>query len=338
MHCGYTESYFREINDASRSSASVVVPLVMDLLQPKSVVDFGCGLGEWAQLFKTLGAVDVIGVDGVHVNVDDLAISAVEFVPADLTLPIDLGRQFDLAVSLEVAEHLPENAAGQFVATLTRHAPVILFSAAIPNQGGEHHINEQWPNYWAAYFASHGFKAFDVLRHRVWKNSRVEWWYAQNIMIYATADPLDRLIEDGHSAIEPTEILPLVHPQNYARQLWTQKVLSACLDLTKVVPVGSRLLLVDDDLCGHLNLGDLFISPFTEKNGHYGGPPADDEAALSELSRQMAAGADYIVFAWPAFWYLEHYSELARCLSSYHTLAFKNENIIVYRLNALATP
>jgi SAM-dependent methyltransferase len=338
MHCGYTESYFREINDASRSSASVVVPLVMDLLRPRSVVDFGCGLGEWAQQFRTLGAVEVIGIDGIHINVDDLAISADEFVPADLTLPINLGRRFDLAVSLEVAEHLPESTADQFIATLTRHAPAILFSAAIPHQGGEHHVNEQWPDYWANCFASYGFKAFDVLRHRVWNNSRVEWWYAQNIMIFATADSLDRLLEDGHFSIAPTEILPLVHPQNYTRQLWTQRVLSACLDLAKVVPAGSRLLVADDDLCGSLSLCDRFICPFTERNGHYGGPPADDAAALSELRQQIAAGVDYIVFAWPAFWYLEHYSELARCLSSRHALELKNENIIVYRLNSSAAP
>ena len=219
----------------------------MDLLQPRSVVDFGCGLGEWAQQFKTLGAVDVIGVDGVHVNQDDLAVSADEFIRADLTLPIDLGRRFDLAVSLEVAEHLPESSADQFVSTLAHHASAVLFSAAIPYQGGEHHVNEQWPDYWATRFASCGYKAFDVLRQQVWNNSRVEWWYAQNVMIYATGDSLDPLLEHGHTALTPSEVLSLVHPQNYERQFWTQRVLSMCLDLIKVVPAGARLLLVDDD-------------------------------------------------------------------------------------------
>jgi SAM-dependent methyltransferase len=338
MHDGYSQTYFSKINESSRRSAAAVAPLVMRLLQPKTVVDFGCGMGEWASAFESCGVTDVVGVDGPHVDVKDLAISVEDSVAADLTLPIDLGRRFDLAISLEVAEHLPESTVDQFVATLTRHAPAILFSAAIPNQGGEHHVNEQWPNYWASYFASYGFKAFDVLRHRVWNDPNVEWWYAQNILIFASGDLLNRLVEKGHTAVAPSEVLPLVHPKNYARQLWKQRALFACLDLTRVVPAGSRVLFVDDNLCGAIDLYDRSIHPFTEKNDSYGGPPADDAAALSELRRQMAAGADYIVFAWPAFWYLEHYSELARCLSSYHTLAFKNENIIVYRLNALATP
>jgi 2-polyprenyl-3-methyl-5-hydroxy-6-metoxy-1,4-benzoquinol methylase len=65
-----------------------------------------------------------------------------------LIQPLDLEKEFDLVVSLEVAEHLPASAADQFVNTLVKHGKKILFSAAIPGQGGQDHLNEQWPDYW----------------------------------------------------------------------------------------------------------------------------------------------------------------------------------------------
>jgi SAM-dependent methyltransferase len=115
----------------------------------RSVVDFGCGSGVWLAAWQRLVVDDVIGVDGEQAR-SSLKISAERFLAADLRKPIRLGRRFDLAQSLEVAEHLPPQSASVFVETLTTHAPLILFSAAVPGQGGEHHVNEQPPEYWRA--------------------------------------------------------------------------------------------------------------------------------------------------------------------------------------------
>ena len=332
MHDGYTKAYFAKIGKASHSSAAVVAPLVMNLLQPASVVDVGCGVGAWAAAFKQLGVADVIGIDGPYVSLQDLVIEAKVFVSFDLTQPLELGRQFDLAVSLEVAEHLPESAANQLVATLTQHAPAVLFSAAIPHQGGEDHINEQWPTYWAGRFAEHGFMAVDALRSQVWNEPNVEWWYAQNMLIFATGAPLQQLLANGYSACKPTEVLPLVHPGNYSRQAWHNRVLHTCIDLATVVPEDARLIFVDDNLCGAIDLRKRHVLPFTEKDGAYGGPPEDEAAALSELKRQIASGARYIAFAWPSFWHLEHYPRLERFLRSEHLAVYENDRVVVFEL------
>src|SRR4029079_13889229 len=116
----------------SGSSAEVVAPLVVGWVRPKSVVDVGGGVGPGAAAFLRRGVEDVVGVDGSPVPKDLLQIPADRFLVRDLSKPLDLGRTFDLALALEVAEHLPASAAGTLVTSLTALAPVVLFSAAIP--------------------------------------------------------------------------------------------------------------------------------------------------------------------------------------------------------------
>jgi SAM-dependent methyltransferase len=192
-------------------SAEVIAPLVVELLAPSSVVDFGCGTGSWLSVFERHGA-SVFGLEGGSPAPSQLQIEPRLVQRVDLEKRIDLGRMFDLAVTLEVAEHLPADCAETFVESLARHADAVLFSAAVPGQGGTHHINEQWPCYWAERFAAHGFECFDILRLRIWEDERVAWWYRQNVMIYARGGAADALRERGVSASEP---LRLVHPELY---------------------------------------------------------------------------------------------------------------------------
>jgi hypothetical protein len=133
----------------------------------------------------------------------------------DLTDPPTLERTFDLAVCLEVAEHLPESAADGLVDLLSSAAPVVLFSAAIPGQEGEDHINEQWPTYWATKFADRGFESVDVLRPLLWEDQRVDWYYRQNMMLYVRSDASDQLtIPEGLIRL-PSPPMALVHPEVY---------------------------------------------------------------------------------------------------------------------------
>jgi hypothetical protein len=153
-------------------------------------------------------------VDGPHVDVAQLRIPSDRFVARDLAQPLDIDGSWDLAVSLEVAEHLPPASGEVFVAAIAALAPILLFSAAIPKQGGVHHVNEQWPSYWVSLFANHGMVPIDCIRPIVWDNDEVEWWYAQNVLLFAAESsiahypPLDRL----HRANDG-KILPLVHPR-----------------------------------------------------------------------------------------------------------------------------
>ena len=116
-----------------------------------------------------------------------------EFRPSDLSQPIDLGRRFDLVQSLEVAEHLPADRAADFIDTLTAHAPFVMFSAAVPGQGGEHHINEQPLEYWRKKFHDRGYVAIDYIRPQLAANLRVQHWYRYNIVLYVKESHLGAL-------------------------------------------------------------------------------------------------------------------------------------------------
>lgn len=102
-------------------------------------------------------------------------------------------RKFKLCVSLEVGEHLPKNAAPILVKTLIDHADVVLFSAAIPGQGGESHINEQPLTFWSAEFANHGYLPLDVIRPRLVGKKEVAPWYRYNSILYVAKEKLTDL-------------------------------------------------------------------------------------------------------------------------------------------------
>ena len=115
---------------------------VMRLIAPRSVIDLGCGDGEWLAEFQKHGVADFLGVESEEMDRSALMIPQPLFRPHDLRTPFFLDRTFDLAMSLEVAEHLPPHRAEDFVAELTALAPVVLFSVAIPNEGGIQGLGE----------------------------------------------------------------------------------------------------------------------------------------------------------------------------------------------------
>lgn len=188
----YDANFFSSHHPGAASSAAVMVPLMLDLSGARSVVDVGCGIGTWLAEFARLGITNIHGFDGVWVDPKQLLIPRDCFTATDLGRLIPPLQRFDMAISLEVAEHLPEVSADAFVDSLTGLAPAIAFSAAIPMQGGTDHVNEQWPGYWAAKFAARGFVAIDCIRERVWNEPGVEWWYAQNTILYASEESLTR--------------------------------------------------------------------------------------------------------------------------------------------------
>jgi len=206
----YNPKFYRELASA-QESAREILPLVLDVVKPASVIDIGCGTGNWLAIAHELGVRDILGIDGPWVKAQ-LAIPPEKFIEHDLSTPLRLDRRFDLALSLEVAEHLPPSTAQTFVQSLCDAADVVVFSAAIPGQGGRRHVNEQWPAYWAELFADCGYQGYDFLRPRIWSNPRVTWHYAQNSLIFAR-------VGSRHPFGEPATPLPLVHPV-----LWSSQV------------------------------------------------------------------------------------------------------------------
>lgn len=212
MAGSYDDDFYDEITQWSRPSAEEIVPLVTGWVRPASVVDVGCGRGTWLSVFRAEGATEILGLDGDYVDRFALDIDADEFRPVDLNHPPELDRQFDLAVSVEVAEHLPEHRAKDFVSFLCGLAPVVLFSAAVPGQGGRGHVNEQWPPYWAERFRSVGFEPVDAIRPRVWDNPRVAFFFAQNTVLYVRDDRAAEL-RQTIGADQAADVPPaLVHP------------------------------------------------------------------------------------------------------------------------------
>ncbi|MGA8144854.1 MAG: methyltransferase domain-containing protein [Candidatus Acidiferrales bacterium] len=207
----YDLAYYQsEALDPELRSPAVVVPLVVSLLHPKSVVDVGCGVGHWLSVFKAHGVERVLGLDGKHIEPKWLVIPTDTFRSIDLARPFRLKENFDLAVCLEVAEHLPNTSAAGFVESLVRLAPAILFSAAIPMQGGTQHVNEQWPDYWRNLFQGFGYRRLDLIRKSIWKNPDVKFWYRQNIFLFVSEDLLAKNLLFQEAAREADDLL-LVH-------------------------------------------------------------------------------------------------------------------------------
>jgi SAM-dependent methyltransferase len=194
----YDDSFFEEHTSVILQAARIIMPFLLRLTRPKSVIDVGCALGAWLKVFEENGAERIRGLDGLYVDRSKLLIESACFTPVDITEAVTVHRavtfrpdeQYDLAVCLEVAEHLPESSAPALVRTLTTLAPLILFSAAIPGQGGIGHVNEQWPAYWKSLFQKCGFQRLDPIRRHIWRDDRVPFWYRQNIFLYVSHDAI----------------------------------------------------------------------------------------------------------------------------------------------------
>lgn len=197
--------------DATRSYESgliVLEKLFQHLDRVSSLLDVGGGLGTWSAAAKDLGVPRVELIDGSWVNLDELKVKPEEFTQHDLenSLPLQINGKshFDLAICMEVAEHLsPERAAG-LVRDLCAKSDVVLFSAGVPLQGGLNHINEQWQSYWVNLFKEQGYTCHDVIRPQVWSHPKVNIWYKQNTLLFKQGQFQNEYV-----------ILDLIHPDNW---------------------------------------------------------------------------------------------------------------------------
>lgn len=215
----YDKPFFAGFRPGMRRSAHAVLPRLLELVPARSLVDIGCGAGTWLRAAADLGVLDTAGVDGHWVAPTDLEIPADAFRAVDLAGPVTFDHRYDVALCLEVAEHLPQTSAAALVASAADAAPVVAFSAAIPGQGGRGHVNEQWPAYWAERFAEHGYEPVDALRPVLWEDQEVEWWYAQNTIIYASSEYLDAHPALGAHPQRGRPPMAIVHPRRLAGEV-----------------------------------------------------------------------------------------------------------------------
>ena len=220
----YTPQFFDQQSAGSLTSARTVLRQLFDFFPVKSAVDVGCGVAPWLRAAMELGVARAIGLDGDYIDFERLLVKSAYFRSCDLETEdlrsaVNDQEPFDLVMCMEVAEHLSAGRAQPFIKELCSLGDLVLFSAAIPGQGGTNHVNEQWPRYWAALFEAHGFMCFDVLRSRLWDREECEWWYLQNALLFAKRDTEPFGIA---ARLQPrTASLPmsLVHPRMLAHTM-----------------------------------------------------------------------------------------------------------------------
>jgi SAM-dependent methyltransferase len=176
-----------------------------------SVVDVGCGGGSWLRAALDLGVTRAVGYDLVPVPDETLAVDRGLITITDLAVPIEASQRYDLAVSTEVAEHIPQAAADTFIDNLCRFSDIVLFSAALPYQGGIHHKNENWMEYWNRKFRHRDYVCFDIFREVFWSDTRIPYFYRQNCVLFARTKWSKALEARGLApSVEPRS---LVHPE-----------------------------------------------------------------------------------------------------------------------------
>ena len=219
----YSPEFFATQSGRSLISARVVLRELFRTFHPRSVIDVGCGVAPWLRAAQELGVEELLGVDGDYVKRAHLLVDPSCFVAADLERQrvaeaLGPGRRFDLVICMDVAEHLSFDRAPSLVEDLAGLGDVVLFSGAIPFQGGEHHINEQWPEFWALLFRKAGFACADLLRRKIWASGEVDWWYAQNTLVFFREDSAAAAALAPHRVADG-ESLSRVHPNNYLDQI-----------------------------------------------------------------------------------------------------------------------
>lgn len=210
------EALVFDAQNTDYAARAILASLLKRIPPIKSAVDLGCGAGTWLAVLREMGVTDILGVDGAWVDPDVLRISPSSFEAVDLSQGMTaVHRRYDLAISLEVAEHLPPSRAPAFVSTLTQLSDFVLFSAAIPYQDGQGHMNCRWQDYWVGLFRDSGYGVHDFLRAEFWSDPRIPFWYKQNMLFFSRSERSGEVSRD--SGIEATAAVPLnlVHPDWY---------------------------------------------------------------------------------------------------------------------------
>ncbi|MBS1731254.1 MAG: class I SAM-dependent methyltransferase [Bacteroidetes bacterium] len=230
--------YIHSDIETNLSSAQEIVPVIIQMFHPKSIVDVGCGLGAFLSVFKENGVKEILGIDGKWVDQSRLCIDPSQFEIKNIDEPFALDKKFDVAICLEVAEHIAETHADIFLNNLSALSDILIFSAALKNQGGQNHINEQPFSYWQEKLKKLGFIFYDPFRELFWNNSKIYWWYRQNIFLVAreTINMDDYIkgilpVHEMHEYVHP-ELFSIIHDQLTYNQEQNIKIKSGGMSLS----------------------------------------------------------------------------------------------------------
>ena len=224
--CLYAEKFYDQIADDTLNAAKIIVPQLLDIVNIESVVDIGCGTGTFLSVFSDYGIIKLLGMDISKLPSDSYLLDKKHIKFTDFTKDFYdiVDDKYDLAVSLEVAEHLPIECADSFIENLTKLSDIVLFSAAIPFQGGIGHVNENWPEFWAGKFAKFDYVAIDCIRPKIWNDMTVAVWYKQNTILYVKRD----IAESQYKKYIKDDMVSLsyIHPYSYLYSIYNRSLMS----------------------------------------------------------------------------------------------------------------
>jgi len=186
----YDNKFFKNTIKFEADSASHFVNIVLKYYKPKSIVDIGCGAGIYLKEFAEKGVDKLLGLDGSPAAAEEFLLSKDKLIIFDLAKKYNFTENYDLAICLEVAEHLEKEDADILVETITKASNDVIFSAAVPGQGPRSigHINEQPHEYWIDKFQKKNFiylKDKTEEMRREMETMGVVWWIVNNLMVFS---------------------------------------------------------------------------------------------------------------------------------------------------------
>lgn len=230
----YNDAFYSGRHDRSFYAATTVLSLLKRFYPNKnfsSILDVGCGTGTWLDASRSIGATDLYGIEGDWLPDSHFSRHAT-LLRKNLDESFSFSRVFDMSISLEVAEHINPSSAFTFIASLASTSNLILFSAAPPGQGGQHHVNEQPIAYWVDLFAQHNFYPRDFIREAIWNDPNIDFWYKQNILIF----------ERNSSLSSNSQPLSFIHPDLFRIYSQPNSFLALKLFLRSIYPTFTKAL------------------------------------------------------------------------------------------------
>jgi len=294
----------------------------------RRVLEIGCGFGRITKLLADTWPKSAI--TALDLSPEQLANARrycgenprLCFEPYDFYSSQSLpGDNYDVVVAIEVFLHHPP----ELVVALFRRLTAV----------GRHLVNIDWSEDWPWPTPEH-----------VWVHDFARLYADAGLtcVTFPLPEKLDgkqqklfiagRELPETLQRLEPAQPpAAAASPPVLAAADWTQRLGLAAEELLRLIPGGSRFILVDDSQWGNVRaLAGYRIDPFLEKDGRYWGPPADDETAWRELERLRQAGACYLAFAWPSFWWLQHYAGFAQRVRDAFACVLEDEQLVVFKL------
>jgi len=199
LHKCYNANFYEKQAEGSYQSAKVILGILFKSIKVRSIVDVGCGVGTWLRAAKELGCKECLGIEGDWVVNEIRQKNGIKIKTQNLENKIQVSKKYDLAISMEVAEHLNPQRAESFIRDLCRCSDIVLFSAAVPGQGGINHLNERPISFWGKIFLDHQYIPFDILRPLLVKNLNLQTWYRCNTILYISCKKIFEILQSNET-------------------------------------------------------------------------------------------------------------------------------------------